>query len=512
MHKPSVNAKFISETDPNVFNRYFASISFDSSAPTAFHYPAPEVDSGSNQETFFTDLEVEHQLRTLKSTSPGSDNIPAWVFRHCSVELTAIVKNLFNHSLHVGRVPINWLSAVVTPVPKIDKPSTVTHYRPISVTSILSRVAERMIVKKYIQPSLCNETIADQYAFKPTGSTTCALVHILHKVTQHLENCSYVRCLMIDFSKAFDVVSRTILLSKLQDLNLSHNITCWISSFLSNRTQRTKCNEIISQGLPVNLGVVQGSALGPVLFTLMVADLKPLSSDNDLIKFADDMTLLVPETSNTDIALEFNAIQIWSNNNKLPINFAKTKELVFHRPKPASPILPPCLTGIERVTVVKLLGLHLKGDFSFSVHIDFIITQCSQRMFLLRALRNRGLAAPLLEIVFSALIVSRIIYALSAWGGFVSKTEQQRLNKVFHRCRRYGYCSKNFTFESILERADSSLFRKARETHHCLASLMPNVRSTATILRDRGHPFTLPNCSRNLFKRSFINRSLFSFM
>jgi len=60
----------------------------------------------------------------------------------------------------------------------------------------------------------------DQFGFRPTGSTTCALISLLHHVTIMLERGSYVRCLMIDFNKAFDRVSHPILLSKLNKLDL----------------------------------------------------------------------------------------------------------------------------------------------------------------------------------------------------------------------------------------------------------------------------------------------------
>ena len=107
----------------------------------------------------------------------------------------------------------------------------------------------------------------------------------------------------------------------------------------------------------INLGVIQGSVLGPVLFSVMVSDLKPISDQNDLIKFADDMTLLVPESSDTDISTEFQAIKRWATENKFIINLQKTKELIFRRPRPYKPIPPPILQGIERVTVAKLLGV-----------------------------------------------------------------------------------------------------------------------------------------------------------
>jgi len=116
----------------------------------------------------------------------------------------------------------------------------------------------------------------------------------------------------------------------------------------------TNCNGRLSERLPVNLGVIQGSVLGPLLFSIMVSDVKTVSSDNDLIKYADDMTLLVPENSDTGISEEFEEIKHWAAENKMTINLDKTKEIVFHRPKPSKPILPPNLVGIQRLAVVKL--------------------------------------------------------------------------------------------------------------------------------------------------------------
>ena len=55
----------------------------------------------------------------------------------------------------------------------------------------------------------------DQYAHKNTRNTTAALVHFVHRVTKILEHNAYVRCLMIDFSKAFDSVDHVVLMSKL---------------------------------------------------------------------------------------------------------------------------------------------------------------------------------------------------------------------------------------------------------------------------------------------------------
>jgi len=88
----------------------------------------------------------------------------------------------------------------------------------------LSRLLEELVVQNWLLPAVPNDMISGQFGSRPTGSITCALAFILHQVTAMLEDCEYVRCLLNDFSKAFDVVDHTVLLSKLPQLDLPHCI------------------------------------------------------------------------------------------------------------------------------------------------------------------------------------------------------------------------------------------------------------------------------------------------
>jgi len=107
---------------------------------------------------------------------------------------------------------------------------------------------------------------------------------LLHHVTIMLERCSYVRCLMIDFSKAFDRVSHHILLSKLNKLDLPDRAINWIISYLIGCTQVVKCNGSISLPASINTSIVQGSGIGPMLYAIMESDFHTLSAMNMLKK------------------------------------------------------------------------------------------------------------------------------------------------------------------------------------------------------------------------------------
>jgi len=135
----------------------------------------------------------------------------------------------------------------------------------------------------------------------------------MHRVTKMLEQNAYIKCLLIDFSKAFDSVDHVILLSKLAQLNLPSFVVNWICSFLAGRGQQCKVNGQLSMVANIGRSIVQGSGIGPTLYyVVMKSDLRALSQLNDLFKYADDTTLLIPEHTDTDIDVEFSHIKAWA--------------------------------------------------------------------------------------------------------------------------------------------------------------------------------------------------------
>ena len=173
--------------------------------------------------------------------------------------------HILNCSFSTGKVLSYWLNALVTPVPKVSAPVGFSDFWPISVTPHLSRIAEKVIVRRWLQPTIPLDNILDQFAFKPSGSTTAALVYFTHQLTKMLEQNDYVRCLMIDFTKAFDTVDHVILLHNLSQLSLPGFVINWIGSFLSGRGQQCKINGLLSDVIDIGLSIVQGSGIGPTL-------------------------------------------------------------------------------------------------------------------------------------------------------------------------------------------------------------------------------------------------------
>jgi len=95
-----------------------------------------------------------------------------------------------------------------------------------------------------------------------------------------------------------------------------------------------------------------------MLFVILAFDLNTLYGTNELTKYADDSTLLVPEDSDTELEIEFKNIIDWANSNSMVINLAKPKEIIFYNPRARPKSLPPAISTVEQVTSAKPLGIY----------------------------------------------------------------------------------------------------------------------------------------------------------
>ena len=328
---------------------------------------------------------------------------------------------------------------------------------------------------------------------------------IYHHVSKMLEDNDYVHCLSIDFSKAFDTVNHAILLEKLSRLPLHPAVVAVISSFLFGRTQATKIGKEVSSALSISRSIVQGSGLGPYLYIIYKSDLKTISNENALLMYADDANLLIPQKSNSSIIDEFDNIQSWAERNKMIINLKKTKQLVFRRPNLSASLLPSYIPDVDVVDTIKLLGVYVNAIFRQSEHVGYILSICNQRLYLLKVLRALGLDRRGLDCVFHAIIVSRLIYAIEAWGNFVNKEQEGKINKTLKKANKWGLSTYLYTFSILQKRYAENLFYKVcANTEHCLFHLLPLLAQHNYNLRRRRHEHQIIRALTSLHRKSYI--------
>jgi len=197
-------------------NNHYASISQDQ----AYERPERKLSACANRGDLSV-WQVFNVLNRLRPTATGLDNLPAWFLRLGSVFFAETIKKLFNLSLLAPIIPFPSQSkqAYILPIAKAPPSTTPSDFRPISITPVLSRMLERLMFKQFIYPSLTSPPpelhFADQFAFRPTSSTTAALITMLQWITTLLESNPYVIVYALDFSKAFDTVRHCTLLEKM---------------------------------------------------------------------------------------------------------------------------------------------------------------------------------------------------------------------------------------------------------------------------------------------------------
>ena len=344
-------------------------------------------------------------LDKLKISSSGPDPFPAWFLRLAAPILSRSLTHIFNRSMNTGTVPTQWKASIITPVPKVKKPGIADDYRPISVTSILCRQLEHYIVEKHIYPAMEKPPdglrFDDQYAFKPTGSATAALIATIDHVTELLKSGSAVVLVSLDFSKAFDRVRHKNLLDKFHKLSMNDLVYNWICSYFKNREHTTKFMGQLSNIRNINASVVQGSGIGPGSFSVAASDLKPKSKEIKMFKFADDIDLVTVLSNYEEIRTELVYIEKWATDNNLTLNKNKTKEIIFTKNKNIQ--LPSTIEGLERVGSLKKLGVVLQSKLSMRDHVDALITDCSNMWYAMKLLRNHGMQPEGLQQVLSVL-------------------------------------------------------------------------------------------------------------
>ena len=229
---------------------------------------------------------------------------------------------------------------------------------------VLSKVLEKFAISKFVHWKNFGK---NQFAFvrgKGTG-TTCALTYVVNGILKHLDKPGAVRMLMLDYSKAFDKALPCVILESLEKLGVSGSGLAWFYSFLSDRVQRTSVNGHFSQWSAVTSGVPQGSCCGPICFAAINEHLRAHFRNSELVKYADDTTLLhfIREQRDDHMQEEFDHLQRQIDALGMLLNTSKTKEMILS--SNSKLILHPLLAGeqvIESVSKARLLGLTLSED------------------------------------------------------------------------------------------------------------------------------------------------------
>ena len=163
----------------------------------------------------------------------------------------------------------------MTPIFKSGDQTTVGNYKPISILPVVSKVAEKWVAKQMTEHLNMGHFPLHpmQFGFRNNHSTETANGYFIENFKAKLDGGGVVGAVFLDLKKAFDTVNHNVLLSKLTLFNFSTDAIKWINSYLTNRQQCVRIGNTQSSYLTCNIGVPQGSILGPIFFSPYINDL-----------------------------------------------------------------------------------------------------------------------------------------------------------------------------------------------------------------------------------------------
>jgi len=329
-----------------------------------------------------------HKMPTKKSS--GLDNISMNILKLTVDIIKKPLTHVYNSSFSTSVVPDKLKVAKVIPIYKKGNADEPSNYRPISLLSTFNKVMEKLVYNRLYSFLTNNDILYKyQFGFRRGYSTTLAIAEIIDNIRMEVDQGNSVIGVYLDLSKAFDCVNHEILLHKLNYYGVRGHSLSWFSSYLSNRKQVTFVNKTLSHMVNVNVGVPQGSVLGPLLFILYVNDIGECSNDALIRLFADDTNVFVSH-KNLEVLKEkaehtLADLIVWFSANKLTLNINKTCFNVYSNKK--HNIVELNLDGkkIVRSEVTKYLGMILDEKLQWSAHVDGI---CHKLTKLLHAFRT----------------------------------------------------------------------------------------------------------------------------
>ena len=298
------------------------------------------------------------------------------------------VTRMYNGSLTLCTFPVKWKQAIIVPLPKVSNPKTVSDMRPISLLPLPGKILEILIsirFKEYI--SNYNILTDRQHGFRKKRSTLSAIMEFLHDLYLNLNKNKDTYIVYLDLKKAFDTVSHEILINKLEILGLDQNTILWFKSYLGERSQKTIVDNKCSSELTVSFGVLQGSILGPTLFTVYINDLVDCV-DSTINLYADDT--FIYNTDPACIQSDLVKISKWCHRNLLTVNCKKSQWMRTRivDKMAVDQVFKLGNDQLEHVMEYKCLGLNIDLYLNFQSYRDIIMNRINLKRCYFRKIRS----------------------------------------------------------------------------------------------------------------------------
>lgn len=434
-----IDANGKSESSPQkiaeTFNDYFVNIASEiklkTNTSTNTHTSYKNYLNKSSKNSIFLNpvehSEIDNYIRDMKNKSTSDTKISAIKIANEQHDFSYVIANIINTSFEQGIFPEQLKTAKVVPIHKNGSKTTASNYRPISLLSTFSKLFEKCMHVRIANFLDTNNLLHDkQFGFRKNRSCEHALLAAQNILLDALSKRETALLLMIDFSKAFDMVDHGILLDKLYHYGIRGIAHSWIKSYLQDRNQYVTISGHNSQNKKLKYGVPQGSILGPLLFIVYINDIPNIHKFAKFILYADDANIIITGKTIQEIDENFtklsSALTDWVNTNGLSLNIKKTNYLIFSNVKHSLNTFQPMINNIpiEEKTSARFLGVIIDNKLKWTQHIQSIRTKMARYIGFLYKLRGI-LPISVLLTIFHSFVQSHLNYCSLVWG-FASKS------------------------------------------------------------------------------------------
>ena len=432
-HDPNKMAQLLQEQYTSMFSDPRNSNVKD----TTSHLPTENVSLDSIE---FEENDIIQAIDEIDPQSATADNdIPARIIKACKHSLSKAFLLLWKDSYESGIIPLWFKNQTIAPSHKKDSKILPENYRPISLTSHVIKIFERVIRKNLVEFLENNNLISpNQHGFRKGRSCLTQLLKHYDTVLNNYLNTGETDVIYLDFAKAFDKVDHKLLLKKVKHFGIKGKLYDWIEQFLLERTQTVVVDGYQSTPSPVVSGVPQGTVLGPILFLIYIDDLETNVEDSESSCFADDTRLsrLIDYIQDTELLQEdLNNVVEWSSANNMELHEKKFEYLSYRTPsnKTINEALPfqlnitnyttPSGVEVARKHLVRDLGVYLSDDFSWTPHINKMVDSARKvASWALGVFKTRSKDVMLQ--LYKSLIRSKLEYCCPLWNPSLVKDIQ----------------------------------------------------------------------------------------
>ena len=402
----------------------------------------------------FSQVTESSVIKTIQGLDPSKSvggGIPTKILKLAKFVCAPFLTSCFNSILDSGFFPSSLKTADIIPVHKKDSKQDKANYRPVSLLPCVSKIYERLIASQltdFLNP------IFSKYlcGFRKNYSTESALLNMIRNWQNAISKSSKVGAILMDLSKAFDCLPHDLLVAKLHAYGMGFESLDLIHSYLSERKHRVRIGTCFSSYLNLDLGVPQGSVLGPILFNVFINDLFYFVDGNDLCNFADDNTLHkcgdTLEEVISDLHSDLSIISFWYEINSLVANPDKF-QLIFPGTKNANISIKIGSFDLNSSETVILLGVYIDSQLSFYPHVQDICKKISIKTKIILRIRIY-LDQSQADVLFNCYILSRLRYCPLIWM-FCSKQAHTLIIDTHFRSLRAKHNNFKASYDELLK-------------------------------------------------------------